>query len=179
LLPTFLDLAGGAAPAGLDGKSFAAVLRGETPSHRDRIFTTHSGDGQFNVYPIRSVRTHEWKYLRNLRPDAQHHSHISRAAEKDGYGYWQSWLAAAKSDPRAAAKVQRHIERPAEELYDLTADPFEQHNLAASPEHATRLATLRAELDAWMREQGDTRSTFGTPTLLGEPAPPIPSSRAK
>ena len=173
LLPTFMELAGGKVPEGLDGRSFADVLRGRASTHRDRIFTTHSGDGNMNVYPIRSVRTREWKYIRNLQPGFQHHSHISRAGIPDGLGYWQSWMKAAATDPAAAAIVRRHIERPAEELYDLAADPDEQRNLAADPAHAPRIAALRAELDAWMKAQGDAQTVFGNPLPLGRPAPPL------
>lgn len=169
LLPTLIELGGGKVPDGIDGKSFAAVLRGESATHRDRVFSTHSGDGQFNVYPIRSVRTREWKYILNLHPEFQHHSHISRAAGRDGLAYWNSWLTAAASDPLAAAKVKRHIERPAEELYDLSNDPFEQRNLAAESAHAARLAAMRSELEAWMKEQGDQQTVFGNPLRLGEP----------
>ena len=45
--------------------------------------------------------------------------------------------------------------RPPEELYDLHADPFELHNLAAVPDHAARLAGLRSTLDEWMQTSGD------------------------
>jgi N-sulfoglucosamine sulfohydrolase len=55
LLPTFVEIAGGRAPTNLDGRSFAAVLTGRTNGHHDRIFTTHSGDGNMNVYPIRGI----------------------------------------------------------------------------------------------------------------------------
>ena len=174
LLPTFIELGGGKVPDGLDGKSFAAMLRGEATTHRDRIFTTHSGDGRMNVYPIRSLRTREWKYILNLHPEYQHHSHISRAGEKDGLGYWQSWEAAAANDPAAAAIVRRFRERPREELYHLTTDPYEQENLAGDPQHAARIAAMRAELEAWMQQQGDQQTVFGPPVLIGQPAPPFP-----
>ena len=55
LLPTMIELGGGTVPAGLDGKSFAGLLLGHTATHRDRVFATHSGDGDFNVYPIRGA----------------------------------------------------------------------------------------------------------------------------
>ena len=42
-----------------------------------------------------------------------------------------------------------------EELYDLDADPWELTNLADDPAHAKTLARLRADLDAWMDDQGD------------------------
>ena len=169
LLPTFIELAGGSAPADIDGRSFAGILRGTATGHRDRIFATHSGDGNFNVFPIRAVRTREWKYIRNLRPEFQQHTHISRSTGPSGLVYWKTWLAAAEHDPAAAATVKRYIEHPAEELYDLTTDPHELRNLAADPKHTARLAGLRADLDAWMKQQGDTQTVFGQPLLRGEP----------
>ena len=168
LLPTFIELGGGAAPEGIDGRSFAGVLRGTTSTHRDRVFTTHSGDGDFNVYPIRSVRTRDWKYIRNLHPEFQHHTHISRSSGPSGRDYWASWVEAARQDSLAAAVVKRYSERPAEELYNLATDPFELHNLAADPAQAERLQSLRADLDGWMKQQGDKQTVFGKPLLLGE-----------
>ena len=170
LLPSFIELGGGKVPDGLDGKSFAGILRGTADTHRDHVFAACSGDGDFNVYPIRSVRTREWKFILNLHPEFQHHTHISRSAEPvNGRAYWDTWLAAAEKNPAATAIVKRYIERPAEELYDLKADPFELHNLAAEPAQAARLAALRSELRAWMKEQGDKETVFGKPLLLGEP----------
>jgi N-sulfoglucosamine sulfohydrolase len=170
LLPTFIELAGGKVPDGLDGRSFAGLLRGSATTHRDQVFNTQSGDGDFNVYPSRSLRTRDWKYILNLHPEFQHQTHISDCtAPGGGKLYWQTWLAKAKTDPAAAAVVKRYTQRPAEELYDLNADPFEQHNLAGDPSQAGRLAALRAELKAWMRQQGDQEKVFGQPLLLGQP----------
>ena len=140
LLPTLIEIGGGTSPKEIDGKSFIDVLRGKATAHRDRIFTTHSNDGDMNVYPIRSVRTREWKYIRNLHPEWEHTTHIDKAPEKSsGIAYWQSWDMAALKDPAAAAIVRRYHERPKEELYDLKADPYELHNLAADPKHAETL----------------------------------------
>jgi uncharacterized sulfatase len=156
LLPTCLEAVGGAPPEGIGGRSFLGVLRGEKDSHRERVFVTHSGDGNMNKYPLRVVRTRDWKYVRNLDPTAEHHTHVDKgAAGSDGRSYWDSWARKAKTDPAAAAVVRRYHTRPAEELYDLKADPWEQHNLAADAAHADTLAKLRADLDAWMRQQGD------------------------
>jgi N-sulfoglucosamine sulfohydrolase len=169
LLPTFIELAGGKVPDGLDGKSFAPILRGTKKTHRDRVFNTHSGDRDFNVYPIRSLRTREWKYILNLHPEFQHQTHDTRHATGNGILYWRTWQEEAKTNPKAAAVVKRFVERPAEELYDLKADPHELNNLAANPKQARRLASMRAELKAWMKAQGDQETVFGKPLLLGEP----------
>jgi len=78
LLPTCIELAGGKVPDGLDGKSFAGLLRGTDNTHRDHVFNACWGDSDCNVYPSRSLRTRDWKYIRNLHPEFQHHTHISR-----------------------------------------------------------------------------------------------------
>jgi uncharacterized sulfatase len=169
LLPTCLEAAGGRPPAGLSGRSFLGVLRGGKDGHRDRVFVTHSGDGDMNRYPLRAVRARDWKYVRNLDPAAGHHTHVDKAADGDGRDYWDSWVAKAKTDPAAAAVVKRYHERPAEELYDLAADPWELNNLAADPKHADRLAALRADLDRWMKDQGDAGLT--TERALADPRP--------
>jgi N-sulfoglucosamine sulfohydrolase len=157
LLPTCLEAAGGKPPDGLSGRSFLGVLRGEKTAHRDKVFVTHSGDGNMNRYPLRAVRTRDWMYIHNLDPAGEHHTHIDKGVNPDADGriYWASWVEKAKSDPAAAAVVRRYYRRPAEELYDLTADPYELTNLAADPAHAERLKGLRADLGAWMRDQGD------------------------
>jgi N-sulfoglucosamine sulfohydrolase len=169
LLPTCLEAAGGKPTDELSGRSLLAVLRGEKVEHRDRVFITHSGDGDMNRYPIRAVRTRDWKYIRNLDPDIEHHTHVDKAADGDGRTYWDSWAEKAKTDPAAAAVVKRYHTRPAEELYDLTADPWEQRNLAADPKHAERLKALRADLDTWMKEQGD--EGLKTERALPDPRP--------
>ena len=173
LLPTLVEIAGGTPPDGLDGRSFAAVLRGGASSHRDRVFTTHTGDKDYNVYPIRSVRTADWKYIRNLHPEFQHATHVNRDGAHEGLIYWRSWEAAAKTDPEAAAIIARYRRRPAEELYDLRADPDELHNLADDPRQADRVAEFRSELDAWMRSQGDEGRIFNKPLMLDEEATPF------
>lgn len=167
LLLTLLEIAGGTSPKGLDGSSFIDVLRGKTAAHRERIFTTHTNDGDMNVYPIRSVRSREWKYIRNLHPEWEHTTHIDKSdVASSGIAYWKSWEEAATKNPAAAAIVKHYHERPKEELYDLVADPFELRNLAVDPKHAEPLKKLATELDAWMKAQGDLGKTAGTPRLL-------------
>jgi len=181
LLPTLVEVAGGRAPGDIDGRSFAPALRGESGVHRDRIFTTHSADGRFNIYPTRSVRAADWKYGRNLRPDFYFSTHVDLGQARDGPGYFGSWQDAARTNPAAAAVVGRYHERPGEELYDLRSDPLELRNLAREPAHATQLAALRAEVTAWMKANGDEGRVFGDPRLLSDPrrADPPPKAAKK
>ena len=156
LLPTLLAAAGAdpatAAP-GIDGQSFLPVLTGVTDVARDRVFGTHSGDGNINVYPARSVRLGSWKYIRNLASGTEFHCHIDLRPQDTNY--WPSWVAHAKTDATTAGLVQQYLHRPAEELYDLSADPNERNDLAADPAHAADLARCRAALDQWMAANHD------------------------
>lgn len=170
VLPTLVDVAGGTAPENLDGRSFETVLLGQTNRFRDYIFSTHSGDGKMNVYPSRCVRDERWKYILNLHPEFRFTSHTTEVAGEDG-NYWNSWVEKAKNNPTAAAKVHRYQERPREELYDLTKDPLEQHNLADSTEVKATLEKMRGLVADWMKAQGDEGKVYGPPTLLTDAYP--------
>ncbi|TWU59254.1 Arylsulfatase [Rubripirellula tenax] len=175
LMPTLIDLAGGGLPKDIDGKSFADVLYGKSDQHRDAIFATHKGDKGMNVYPIRSVRVGHWKYILNLHPEFAFTTHTDvlgtagprkPGAPSHGGKHWPSYLEAAKTAPAAAAFLHDYHSNPAEELYQIADDPFEQNNLAASPEHAEQLAELRAMVSKRMREVGDDQSLSGKPRFL-------------
>ena len=155
ILPTLIEIAGGKPPAELDGRSRLGVLRGETTQGSDAIFATHSGDGRMNEYPMRSIRMARWKYIRNLTPHAEYHTHIDLGKAVDGADYWLSWIEKAKTDQAARAVVDRYFHRPAEELYDLERDPYEQRNLAGEPQFADELSRCRSRIDQWMSSQSD------------------------
>jgi len=171
IMPTLIECAGGTDPEGIDGKSFADVLLGKSTRHRDAIYTTHSGDGVMNVYPIRAVRTERFKYIRNLRPDCYHSNH-SDILRKDGAGaYWDSWDEAAQRDPKAAAVVAKYYQRPPVEFYDLTKDPTEQHNLVNDRQYVEQIEKMSAMLNKWMKAQGDTQKVFREPYPTSGPRP--------
>jgi len=171
ILPTVIDLAGGSPPTNIDGRSFADVLLGEKETHRDAIFTTHTGDGEMNIFPIRSVRRGDIKYILNLRPDAYHTNHSDRH-RKDGAGaYWDSWDEVAKTDLSAAAKIKAYYTRPKEELFNLKTDPLETNNLANDPKYKDQIDALRKELKTWTTEQGDDMKPHREPYPINKPLP--------
>jgi len=158
VLPTLVQLAGGKAPEGIDGISFSSLFGvGTETAGRKEIFTTHNNDGRVNVYPMRSIRTDRWKYIENLHPDWTYTTHIDlKVMRTDSGAYFPSWRNAAEKDPAAKTIVDSYYKRPAEELYDLQADPDEQVNLAGDRRYAKELAGLRARLAAWRKAQGDS-----------------------
>lgn len=173
ILPTLIDLSGGEVPGDIDGKSFGPVLLGKTDTHRDRIFTTHTGDGVMNIFPIRSVRIGKYKYLHNLRPDAYHTNHSDRNRLDGAGAYWNSWDEAAAANPVAADIVRRYHIRSEYELFDLEKDSFELRNLAGNPEYAEKLEELKAELANWTEAQGDDLLPHADPYLTSEPLPDL------
>ncbi|MCR9293261.1 MAG: sulfatase-like hydrolase/transferase [bacterium] len=165
VLPTMLEVAGQAPPDEIDGRSFLPVLKGQTSKHRDVIFTTHSGDGDNNVFPTRAAYTQDgWKYIRNLHPEFRFRSHVTNISADNGY--WLSWVDQATRDAAAKNLVWKYQNRPAEELYHTRVDPWEQSNLIAEDEQQSRVADLRSRLNAWMEQTGDTQTVFGKPKLV-------------
>jgi len=68
LLPTLCDLAGVAAPSGVDGRSLRPLLEtpGTVPADwRDAVYVEYYGKQNWRV-PIRMIRTASWKYVRYL-----------------------------------------------------------------------------------------------------------------
>ena len=154
LLPTFIEIGGGSSPEKIDGRSFAPLLAGETDTHRNAIFATHTGDGRINQSPMRAVRTDRYKFILNLHPERKYETHISRGVARDGRDYWDSWLAAAIDDESAKRVVTAYAHRPAEEFYDLKRDPHERRNLADSLP-ASLKKNLRVKLADWRGQQGE------------------------
>ena len=157
MTPTFIDVAGGKAPEGLDGRSFKDVLLGKAETFRQRIFATHTGDGTMNVFPQRGVRDRRYKYVLNLRPKNTWTTHFTKVKGiADSHAdVWDTWVAKAKTDPKAAKLVDVIQHHPAEELYDTRADPYELNNIADKPEMKETLDKMRAGLKEWMASQGD------------------------
>ena len=165
ILPTLIDVTGGTVPKDIDGRSFVTALgqNGSAFAGRPEIFTTHNNDGDFNVFPARSVRTRGFKYINNLHPDWFFTTHIDQSRETGEGAYFPTWRERAKADPGAKQIVDAYYRRPKEELYDLSIDPNEINNLAMDPRHARLLRELRAKVERWRAEQGDTNPVKGTP----------------
>lgn len=152
LMPTYVELAGGRAPGGLDGRSFLPLMEGRAYETRGDIFAEMTYHDEYN--PMRAVRTERFKYVRNFgrRPKV----------------YLPLDVFSGASGPAVFEDCYFYL-RDGEELYDLAADPWEQRNLASSPEHAGVVADLRGRVRAWMEATDD-------PLLRGD-VPPTEQQR--
>ena len=155
--PTFIDVAGGEQPEGLDGKSFRDVLSGKARTFRDVIFATHTRDGNMNVFPQRCARDSRYKYVLNLNPENLWTTHWTRVPgiPESHKEVWDTWVEKTKTDPQAAKLVDTIEHHPAEELYDLRTDPYELNNIAGKPEVASILKRMRQQVRDWMVSQDD------------------------
>jgi uncharacterized sulfatase len=76
--------------------------------------------------------------------------------------YWATWVRDAWANPHTYKLVKRYMRRPAEQLYHTVQDKYEMNNLVGDKSQATRLNRMRAELDRWMKSQGDPGSPMDT-----------------
>ncbi|MGV3509044.1 MAG: sulfatase [Sphingobacteriaceae bacterium] len=156
ILPTFIEIAGGKAPKNIDGISFMNVLKSGKDSNRKYVVASHTGDHQMNRSPARMVRTKRFKYILNLAPEIEFNTHMNKATDHDGgREYWPSWVEKARTDKHAKKVLNLYHHRPAEELYDVVADPQEMNNLINDPKQAAILKELRAQMRGWRKQQGD------------------------
>lgn len=153
VVPTFLEAAGISGKQELEGKSLVPVLAGKTDKHKSLTFGIMTTRGIINgtsIYPIRTVRNDRYRLIWNLN----HEVKFTNACTQSDH--FQSVVEAAnKGDRHAQMVVKNYHYRPEFELYDCTADPLEQVNLADKPELKSVREELRQKLLAWMKSQGD------------------------
>ncbi|MEA1950599.1 MAG: sulfatase [Planctomycetota bacterium] len=151
ITPTILDFAG-ALPKKpwFHGRSFLSILEEEQPAGWDEIYASHTFHEITMYYPMRVVRTQQYKYILNLA----HQLPYPFASDLYASSTWQGLL--RRGDKRYGARtVEAYLHRPRHELYDLQSDPDEVKNLATDPQHAAVLGQLQAKLEAWQRKTKD------------------------
>lgn len=151
LAPTILDYAGvGHGPEDFHGRSFKAIVGTAHPSGWDEVYASHTFHEITMYYPMRAVRTRRYKFIWNIAHP------LSYPFASD---LWQSptWQSLGRHGLTTFGKrpVERYLQRPKFELYDLTADPDELHNLADDTDHGALVSEFCDKLKRFQQRTND------------------------
>lgn len=151
LMPTLLEVLGLNVPEGLDGRSFAPLLRGETQDGRDMIVTEYNENAGGFRHPMRAVVTRDYGYIFNPWSNG---TRVMSTATKGTITY-RRMKALALKDAELAARLNLFEHRVPEELYRYANDPDARQNLIDDESHRAEYQKLTAALEAWMKRTGD------------------------
>lgn len=147
ILPTILDAAGAAAPHALHGESLRGVAASPKAKWREFLAAEFHFHGK-PFYPRRAIRDGRYKLIHN----------ILAGKAKPGTGIdGDTAYAKSKTDAPAAARKAFEIfaDPPEFELYDLSTDPVEFHNIAGVAAHAAAERRLKKALLDWRKQTND------------------------
>ncbi len=173
LAPTFLELAGVEIPEIMTGKSLTTILLDDKKANAENFDYVVYGRERhtpaqlvpsMDGYPSRAIRTHKYLYIRNLKPDRwpagvpENATHpINNFADCDGSPS-KTFLMENKDNPAMQAYYDLSFaKRPAEELYDVTSDPWQLVNLANDPLYEAVRDSLSELLTAELEKTNDPR----------------------
>jgi len=148
LAATTLALAGEKIPDWMQGRN---LLLEQTP--RKYVFAARDRCDE-TVDHIRSVRSEEFKYIRNYLPERPL---LQPCLYKDDKPTLKRLRELHEAGKLTGLPEQLLFapKRDAEELYDLRNDPFETKNLAKDPQMKQVLETMRKELTSWEERTHD------------------------
>ena len=172
LAPTFLEAAGLSIPKDMTGKNLVGLLTGKDDGkERTRAFIERERHANVRAgdlgYPARAVRTKDFLYVRNLRPERWPGGDPDMWKAVGPFGDCDAspskeFVLSRRGKPEFAKFFALTFEkRPAEELYDLRTDAGQVKNIAGQASYASAQNELRGQLDAWMKQTQDPRATGG------------------
>ena len=211
LAPTFLEAGGVEPPEVMTGRSLLDVLKSDRAGQVDPSRTWVVTGRERHVaaaregnlpYPQRALRTRDFLYIRNFRPErwplgapygvtetaapsAQEMANNTFAAFPDmDASPTKAWLVEHRHEPQWRAFYDyAFAKRPGEELYDLRSDPDEIVNVAGDPAYAETKRELAERLLKILTDARDPRVTGDRETFERSPftdaEPPRPAPRRK
>ena len=112
---------------------------------------------------MRSARDARFLYIRNFSPELPYAGLIPYRNQS---AIMQEWLRLqAEGTLTGAPSLWMRTSRPAEELYDVRADPHQINDIAANPAHGATLARMRTAVTEWMARIGD-QGLINEPELI-------------
>ncbi|WP_339900245.1 sulfatase [Paraglaciecola polaris] len=138
LTPTILDYANvSRSGTEIQGKSFKPVIESDQKSGWDQVFASHTMHEVMMYYPMRMVRTKDYKLIWNIANGLSY----PFAADLQQSLIWQDVLRRGITQ-YAGRQIEDFLHRPEFELFDMKNDPQELHNLA----YLAQFHELRAQL---------------------------------
>jgi N-sulfoglucosamine sulfohydrolase len=150
-LPTLLDITGIQHPSGLDGRSFAPLLKGEKQTDREMVVKEYNENSGGSRDPMRAIQTTKYLYLFNPWSNGKR---IMQTATT-GTSTYRRMRELAATDAKLAERHKLYQFRVVEEFYDVEKDPDCLKNLIHDPTYANELNQLREQLDQWMVKTKD------------------------
>ncbi|OAP54926.1 hypothetical protein AYL99_10626 [Fonsecaea erecta] len=165
ILPTCIDWAGvadkdiktsntGKSPSRL-GTSLLPILDFSDLLPEDQwkqhVFGSHTFHEIQNYWPTRFLRTHRYKYHRNIAWQ------LDFPFGTDLYGSlsWEGIRNGKQPIMIGQRPLVKYLSRGPEELFDLENDPAEVHNLAKYENFASILQECRKQVEAWQYQTED------------------------
>ncbi|MEA3209475.1 MAG: N-sulfoglucosamine sulfohydrolase [Chthoniobacter sp.] len=199
LAPTFLEAAGETPPPNMTGRSVLKVLKSKSSGQVDpsRTFVISGRERHVDIaregnlpYPHRSIRTKDFLYIRNFKPDRwpmgtppPPASGVELLTNQTYAGFadmdaspTKAWMIAHRDEPDVKPLFDLAFgKRPGEELYDLKKDPEQMKNVADDPAYQEAKRTLAGQLTTELQRFGDPRvtgdgTTFDKPPFAGPKA---------
>jgi N-sulfoglucosamine sulfohydrolase len=152
ITPTILDWTGAPAPTKyrLPGRSLLPILDQTNPAGWDVVYASHNFHEIQQYYPMRAIRTRQYKYILNLASELP----FPIAGDVASSPSWQS-ITSGRDMKLGSRTLDAFLHRPREELYDLTRDPQEVTNLAGDFAHREVLKRMRADLERFRLATSD------------------------
>jgi arylsulfatase A-like enzyme len=185
LAPTFLEAAELEVPEVMTGKSLLPLLQsskeGQVDPERSWVVTgreRHVSESREDMmpYPQRSIRTNDWLYVINFKPDrwpggnpwniSPESAPTQEELEDDTFithpdmdgGPTKAFLVLNRDHPNYSDYYHMAFaKRPREELYDLRKDPYQVTNVAGQKRYQEIQAELNKRLMEELRQTGDPR----------------------
>lgn len=172
--PTLLSLAGIPIPESMQGQAFLGPQKSATP----RKYSFAARDRMDSEYDrVRAVTDGEFKYIRNYMPEKPNYQNIQYRLQNP----LMIHLLELNSKGLLNANQARWFApiKPAEELYDTKADPWEFKNLIGDPLYKKKLRELRKAHEDWVLTYGDLGALVEMDMIRnwwgGKDSPPVTS----
>ena len=150
--PTVLQLAGVPIPNTMEGQPFLGPNPEKLPPLRKTVFAARDrADDMFEM--SRAVIDREYIYIRHYMPHLPYMQ--SGFIFGDHKTAFRALRNAKKANMNNEVQARIWLPKPKEELYHLTHDPQELHNLATNVEYSSIKQNLHQQLQEWMTTHRD------------------------